>query len=452
MTQPERSNHSKDTNPTDAPSLSRRDLLRASTAGAAALGMAGLTPTASAAPQGPAPARPSFGPDDCINVGVIGCGGRGSHLLRDAVKRAKGNKRLRVLAVCDVYEPRKQRALRYVKKRYTDKPSDGVLYHEYEKMLDNPDIHAVIVATPDHWHAKIAIEAIKAGKDVYLEKPMTHTIDEARELRDTVRWAGAVLQVGAGSASDPVYHQAHKMIQRGAIGKVVWTRSSACRNVPAGDWNYRIDPNASPKNLDWKRWVGWEWDLAPKKPFNPEHYFRFRKYWDYSGGIATDLLYHALSHLAVALGPELPQRVVASGGKWLHKDRDVPDTFLMTIDYPSEHSMFLMGTDGNDTNVTETINGQVATMTFGDGPTVQPQKAFAKQFQEAKKRGALDAPRPKLPDHMDNWLDCIRTRKDPTCNVELGTCVQVAITMGVLAYRKNTSALFDPKTEKVSFG
>ncbi len=429
----------------DTRPITRRDMLKRSAAGAAAIG---LGTRAVAADRGPAPARRTFGPNDCIHLGVIGCGGRGTGLLSDVVRRARDNPKLRVLAVCDLYEPRKQRAARIVRKDNTHEKSDGLCYHEYERMLENPDVDAVIIATPDHWHAKIAIEAIRAGKDVYVEKPMTHTIPEAKELRDTAKWAGAVVQVGAGSASDPTYHRAREMIRRGAIGKVIWTRSGYSRNVPAGDWNYYIEPHASPKNLDWKRWVGWEWGLAPEKPFNAEHFFRFRKYWDYSGGIATDLLYHALAHLAVALELELPARAVASGGNWIHKDRDVPDTFLMNVDYPSEHSIFLMGTDANDKHFEEAIHGQHGSMTFG-GPKIEPQHAFRKQFDAAKQRGAHDVPRPSLPDHMDNWLECLRTRGTPTCNVELGYRVQVAITLGVLAYRKNRTVEFDPKTETV---
>ncbi|MBN1343836.1 MAG: Gfo/Idh/MocA family oxidoreductase [Phycisphaerae bacterium] len=429
--------------------LTRRDMLRRSAVGAAALGLGTSVSEGAADELGPAPAMRSHGVNGCVNVGVIGCGGRGTWLLNEVVRRARGNAKLRVLAVCDVYEPRKQQALNVIKKGNTGKESDGLLYHEYERMLENPDVDAVVIGTPDHWHAKIAIEAIKAGKDVYVEKPMTHTIPEAKALRDVAAWAGAVVQVGAGSASDPTYHQAREMIRRGAIGKVIWTRSGYSRNVPAGDWNYYIEPQASPKNLDWKRWVGWEWGLAAKKPFNAEHYFRFRKYWDYSGGIATDLLYHALAHLAVALGPEFPSRVVASGGNWVHKDRDVPDTFLMNIDYPSEHSVFLMGTDANDTGVPEVIQGQHASMTFG-GPKVEPQQEFVKEFEEAKKRGALDVPRPNVGDHIDNWLECLRTREKPNCDVELGYRVQVAITSAVMAYRQGRAVLFDPKTHKVS--
>jgi predicted dehydrogenase len=428
--------------------ITRRNMIQRSAVGAAAIGLGVYRQSQGAAERSVVPARRPIGPNDCIRIGVIGVGGQGGNHLRSLVERAKNNPKLAVVAVCDVYEPRKQAAGGAVRKANTGKQADGVVYHEYERMLESPDVDAVVVATPDHWHARIAIDAIKAGKDVYVEKPMTHTIEQARELRDTAVGAGAAVQVGAQSTSKPLFHQVHEMIKRGAIGKVIWTSSGMSRNVLGGDWNWPIDSGANTKNLDWDRWLGWEWGLAPRRPFDAERYFRFRKFWDYSGGIATDLQYHCLAHLAVVLGAEFPARVVASGGNWVHKDREVPDTFLMNIDYPSEHSVFMMGTDANDEGIPEIIHGQYGSILLDDFK-VEPQKAFARQFEEARKQGAQDVAKPALADHMDNWLECIRTRGTPTCNVEMGYRVQVAITMAVLAYRKNKAIYFDPKTEMV---
>jgi predicted dehydrogenase len=411
-------------------------MLQRSAAGAAAIGWALQGDPLRAAVTGTASARRPIGANDCIRLGVIGVGGQGGNHLRSLVDRAKGSPKLAVTAVCDIYEPRKKAAQDAVRRENTGKAAEGRLYHEYERMLDDRDVDAVVIATPDHWHAKIAIDAIRSGKDVYVEKPMAHTIEQAKEIRSAAAAAKAVVQVGAQSTSKPLFHQVHEMIRRGAIGKVVWTSTGMSRNVPEGDWNWPIDTTASPKNLDWDRWLGWQWGLAPKREFDRERYFRFRKYWDYSGGIATDLLYHCLAHIAVVLGPEFPRRVVASGGNWLHKDRDVPDTFLMNIDYPSDQSVFMMGTDGNDEGTPEVVYGQYGSI-FLDNFKVEPQKAFSRQFEEAKRQGAQDVPPPVMPDHMDNWLQCIRTRGTPACHVELGYRVQVAITMGVLAFRKN---------------
>jgi predicted dehydrogenase len=174
--------------------------------------------------------------------------------------------------------------------------------------------------------------ALKNGKDVYLEKPMTYTIDEAREIADAVRQSKRVLQVGSQYTSMEHFWKAKQAIKDGLIGEVVWASGGFGRNKnKGGEWNYRIDPEANEKTLDWKAFLG----SAPKRPFDLERYFRWRKYWDYSGGIATDLFYHTISPLLLTIGPQFPDRVIGSGGIFVQKDREVPDTFFMNVDYPS---------------------------------------------------------------------------------------------------------------------
>jgi len=435
--------------------LTRRDLLTQTGLGAAAGALAASSGAAEAVEakqdrRRKAKPRRAIGPNDRINVAVIGAGSRGSQHLRDLVKKAKNDPKLAVTAVCEIYKRRADDAKRQVTKQKTGKPFDGELYDNYERLLDKAECDAVVVATPDHWHAKMSCDAIQAGKDVFVEKPMTHTIDQARALCELATRTGAVVQVGAQSASDAQYHKAREMIKKGAIGKIIWIRSSYNRNCPEGDWNYKIWPDCSPKTLDWDQFLGTKHGLAPQRAFSPERYFRFRKYWDYSGGIATDLLYHQLVHLAVALdGGCFPRRAVASGGNWVHKDRDVPDTFLMNVDYPDEYSIFLMGTSDNDKQMQEVIHGQHGSMVFG-GPRLEPQGAFKAQFETAQKAGAHDVPVPKLIGHMDDFLACMRTRAKPVCDVRMGYKVQVAITMAVMAYRQGKAMFFDAKTQKAS--
>jgi len=397
------------------------------------------------------PRRP-LGANDRIHIAVIGAGSKGSGHLNDLIARGKRDPKLAVTAVCEIYQRRARTAQARLRKEVTGKDFDGTLYHEYERLLDEATCDAVVIATPDHWHGKMACDAIAAGKDVYVEKPMCHTIEQARALYELTRRANAVVQVGAQSTSDAQYHKAREMIKKGAIGKVVWVRSSYNRNVPGGDWNYAIHPDCTPQTLDWDRFLGTAYGLAPKCPFDPERFFRFRKYWDYSGGIATDLLYHILAHLMVALdGGDFPRRVTASGGNWVHKDRDVPDTFMMNADYPGEYSVFLMGTDNNDRQVQEVIHGQYGSMIFG-GPRLEPQGAFKAQFEQAAQAGAHGVPMPKVEDHMSNFLQCLRTRAKPNCDVELGYKTQVAITLAVMAYRQGKALFFDPQTGRVTAG
>lgn len=408
----------------DEARISRRDFLKGSAAAGAAVGL-GLygSQAAMASPR-------VLGANDRILVGFIGCGNRGTYHLNSLVGKSKdpANK-VAVVAVCDIYEARKQRA--------KDK-TGGEVYHDYRKLLERPDIDAVVIATPDHWHARMAIDAMEAGKDVYLEKPVTYTWQEAKEVAAVVKRTGRVLQVGAQSCSDDRWWQANKAIKEGAIGKVLWSSTGYCRNSTRGEWNYPIDEGANPDNLDWKAFLG----SAPNRPFDKERYFRWRKYWDYSGGIATDLFYHQLSHMQIALGPEFPRRVSAGGGIYVQHDRDVPDTFHMIIDYPTDHSVVLSSSMANRQGVTELIRGHEATIYFEDpGIVIRPEDEFKEQRQEIQV-----AREPRL-GHMENFLDCVRTRNKPHLDADTAYKIMVAIRLGVESYRKEKVMRFDSEKE-----
>lgn len=404
--------------------LSRRDFLKGSAAAGAAVGFGLYSSRAMASSR-------VLGANDRIFIGVIGCGSKGTNHLRSLVAMAREPKnKLAVTAVCDIYQPRKQRAKDI---------SGGDLYHDYRKLLERNDLDAVVIATPDHWHAKQAIEAMESGKDVYLEKPMTYTWQEAREVVAAVERTGRVLQVGAQSCSDGRWWKANELIRQGALGKVLWTSSSYARNSTRGEWNYTIDENASPENLDWKAFLG----SAPKRPFDKERFFRWRKYWDYSGGIATDLFYHQLAHLQIALGPEFPRRVSAGGGIYVQHDRDVPDTFHMIVDYPTDHSVVLCSSMANRQGIPEFIRGHEATMYFEKpGILIRPENEYKESRPELE-----ISPDPR-PGHMENFLECIRTREKPALDAESAYKVMVAIALGVESYRKEKVMRFDPHKER----
>ena len=198
------------------------------------------------------------------------------------------------MAVCDVYEKRKKANAEKFK-------CDG--YLDYREILGRSDVDAVIVATPDHWHAKIALDAMDHGKDVYLEKPMCHTNEEIKQLVNTVKETKRVLQVGSQTTSGDQWWKARKAIADGMIGKMIMSQGSYHRNSIEGEWNWDIDKEAGPDGkgdnyIDWKTWLG----PAPKRPYDADRFFRFRKYWDYSGGIATDLFYHVVAPLNICWG------------------------------------------------------------------------------------------------------------------------------------------------------
>ncbi len=403
--------------------LSRRTFLQHSAVGAATIGL-GLYETAPASGK-------VIGANDRINLGVIGVGGMGSGHLRDLIERSKDPaQNIGVVGVCDIYQPRKDRA---------KEVSGAEVYHDYRKMLERPDLDAVVIATPDHWHARMAIDSMDAGKDVYLQKPMTYTWEEAREVAKVTRYKNRVLQVGVQSTSQDCWWKANELIKQGALGKLLWSQSGYSRNSTDGEWNYRIDADANPDNLDWKAFLG----SAPKRPFDKERFFRWRKYWDYSGGIATDLFFHALGHMEIALGPEFPKRVTASGGIYVQHDREVPDTFFMTIDYPSDHTVVLVSSMANKEGVPEIIRGHEATMYFeGSNIVIRPESEFKGKIKES-----TISPEPR-DDHMTNFLSCIRTRRKPHCDAETGYKIMVAIALGVKSFRQNKIMMFDPEHQR----
>src|SRR5439155_12683804 len=223
---------------------------------------------------------------------------------------------------------------------------------DYREVLAKSDVDAVIIATPDHWHGKMAIDAMDKGKDVYLEKPMVHTNEEARQLVATVKETKRILQVGSQTTSADIWAKAKKAIADGMIGQMIESQGSYHRNSTEGEWNWPIDAAAGPDGkgedyIDWKMWLG----NAQKRPYNADRFFRFRKYWDYSGGIATDLFYHVVAPMNICWGePQFPYKVQADGGVFVFKnrpedptlpDREVPDTFALMGTYSKGHQIVL---------------------------------------------------------------------------------------------------------------
>jgi predicted dehydrogenase len=375
----------------------------------------------------------------------------GSGHLGGLLKRAAKDA-VEVLAVCDVYQRRLARA---------SKASGAKGYRDYREVLDRKDVDAVLIATPDHWHGKISIDAMESGKHVYVEKPMTHTVEQALAVRDAVRRTKKVLQVGPNATAEDGYRRAHEAIRAGRIGKVTWAQASYNRNARVCLFNthQRIDPTAGPDksgddHIDWELWLGHRWGLAPKIPWTPEHFFRFRKYWPYNGGVATDLLYHKLAPLLIALaGPDgaYPLRVNASGGLYVEKDgRDIPDTFLATIDYPQEFSVFLVSTLTNDTQLPDRVYGKHGTMDLGGAPSLRFNGEFKPEFRaknEGKDEARLEV-KPSL-DLVGNFLDVIRGGGALHCNAELGCATMVAIKLAVESYRQKKTMLWDAKRERV---
>lgn len=412
--------------------------------------------------------RKISGANDRIRIGVIGTGGQGTYHVNDfAAIQKLGKENIEITHVCDVYRKRLDNAVKII----GGNSNSGTM--EYERLIENKDIDAVLIATPDHWHTKIAIEAMRAGKAVYCEKPLSLTIEQALECRNVQRETKAVFQVGPQGTSEDRWWKAQDLIRKGRIGKVVWSQGAYCRNSREGQFNWAIDKSAGPNAakdsadfIDWDRWLGHKWGLAPKIDYNADHFFRFRKYYAYNGGVATDLMYHRLAPLLIAVaGPDgqYPYKVQTAGGRYVENDgRDIGDTMLLTVDYRNpDHTVLLVSVMINDIGVPDLVRGQFGQMEpDGDGWKLTGQNAWAAEFiknnadlmKDAKKDEAskgvkiASGARRNL---KENWFDAIRGKDKPHCGIELGCATMVAIKMGVESFRQNKTLMWDAKAEKV---
>ncbi|HUJ20162.1 MAG TPA: Gfo/Idh/MocA family oxidoreductase [Bryobacteraceae bacterium] len=258
--------------------------------------------------------------NDRIQIALIGAGGMGSGDTRYELSYPG----VELVAVCDIYDGRLMRAKEaWGNHLFTTR--------DYREILARKDVDSVIVATPDHWHSRITMDALAAGKYVYCEKPMVHYVEEGKEVIAAQGRSGKTLQIGSQYVSSLVYQKARELLQAGAIGQLNMVEAWLDRNTAIGAWEYSIPPDASPANIDWDRFLG----NAPKVPFEPVRLFRWRNYRDYGTGVAGDLFVHLLSGLHYATRSLGPTRVMATGGLRYWKDgRDVPDVMLALLDYP----------------------------------------------------------------------------------------------------------------------
>ena len=297
---------------------SRRDFLKGS-AIAAGAGIAAINYIAPSS---------VLGANETIRMGIIGVGDRGSWGLQELKKRGA-----EIAAVCDVYEARRNRAIE-LSKTDEGKKADG--YNEYEKILERKDIDAVYLACPDHWHHDTLIDAVKAGKDAYTEKPFSKTIQEGKEMVQAVRSTKQIVQVGNHRRSGEHWKRAQEVIRSGKIGKIVNVRVFDTRDWTQGDpWSAQIQAGLQGQ-LDWERFQG----KAAKHAFDPYRYFTWRWYWDYAGGLMTDIGAHMLDVCQWLTDMDGPRSVSANGGNYFFKHWETPDTVSAILDYGTFSSVF----------------------------------------------------------------------------------------------------------------
>jgi predicted dehydrogenase len=272
-------------------------------------------------------------PSDRITVGMIGCGARAHELMGAVMKHPTAE----IVAISDAYTGRIERA----SERIGTKPK---VYSNYHELLAQKSIDAVVVATPDHLHRPMILEALAAGKDVYSEKPLTYRAAEGREIVEAVDRGKRILQVGSQPVSSNIQIKAREWIRSGKLGQITMIRAAYNRNTASGAWIYPIPPDASPKTVDWEAFLG----PAPKRPFNLERFFRWRCYEDYSGGIATDLFVHLCTTIHFLMDAKMPSQVMAMGQLYRWKEsREVPDNINAILEYPEGFAVTLGSTFSN---------------------------------------------------------------------------------------------------------
>jgi predicted dehydrogenase len=414
-------------------------------------------------------------PNDNIQVALIGAGGMGSEDARSSLKVGG----VKLVAVSDIYQGRLVRA----KENWGN---DVFTTRDYRDVLARPDIDAVLVGTPDHWHRQVSIDAMNAGKDVYCEKPMVQRVDDGKPVIEAAQKTGRIIQIGSQRVSSLVYQKARELIQAGSIGQLNMVEAWWDRNSAIGAWDYSIPPDATPENIDWDRFLG----RAPKVPFEPVRLFRWRNYQDYGTGVAGDLFVHLFSGMHFITGAIGPQRVYATGGLRYWKDRDVPDVLLGLYDYPASDTLPAFNlalrvnfVDGAGESSGFRFVGSEGILTIGHGVTVtktpretEPgytidtfakatQEQFLKQYREKypEQHVTADAIRPEVEDkylpppgysdhleHHRNFINAVRTRKPVVEDAVFGFRAAGPALLSNVSYFEKRVCLWDPKTMTLS--
>jgi predicted dehydrogenase len=453
------------TSPSTAPS--RRQFLGAAmgtVAAAAAIAGAGKAKASfrvgDAGPAVKAAKRAALASGGQIQLGVVGVSGPGmcgmgtAHCAMFTRLAKAGADNHRIAAVCDVNTLNIENALAKIAAEGDSAKVDT--YTDYRKMLAREDLHGVILAVPEHWHAQMAIDAVAAGKDVYLEKPMTLTLDEALKLRRVMHDNPDIrLQVGTQATNLPKFHEAKKLVKAGAIGVPVSSQVSYCRNSKHGEWtSYAIGPDWKPgaqwipgENLDWDMWCG----PLGKHEWDPKIYSRWRRYRGWSNGLVSDLLVHVITPMLVSIGDEVgwPTRVVANGSHMVDKDMENHDTVQITAEFESGHQMFILGSTSNETGVETVIRGNKANIYLGGKNCVlRPERIWADEVDDQTVECADIINDQDL--HRLKWLKCIRDRDLPDSDVEQGSKVMAIVDLAVKSMWENAAFGFDPKTMTVT--
>ena len=456
-----------------------------------------------------------------VRVGIIGFGIRGEQLCRslgyatdewiaameeaEALAKEEGRPftaltdfraqeplNVRIVGVCDVFDTRAEKAIR----SFGTAEQPVKRYRTYTDMIHSGEVEAVVIATPDHWHAPMAIEALRNNVHVYVEKPMTHTVAETYVLKEAARNSKAIFQVGHQHRQTLSFKTAQDIVDKGILGHVSLITTNTNRNDDNGAWNYDIHPDASPQTIDWEQFLG----SAPQIPFNKNHFFRWRKWWAYGSGLSGDLLTHDYDRLNCVLNMGVPRSVMASGGIYTHRDgRNVPDVLQANFEFPDfstgssqkpgkERGMTFTysATLGNALRRPTMLMGHDASMELGNQLTIWPDRRstrYAEMLEEGKMEpgspiyhynpaataldGVSSATSQYFADkglmwtyvdgkrvdstflHMREWLSVIRNGGQVSCGIQEGFEEAISAHMAGLSWKLGRRIEWDPQGEQI---
>jgi predicted dehydrogenase len=438
-----------------------------------------------------------------LRIGIIGFGFRGEQLARAAgfahpdwieEKRiaAEQNKRdtnlkefyeqddlnIEITGICDVFDIRAERGLTVSNNKNCKR------YYHYHDLLESKDIDAVIIATPDHWHAQQSIDAAQAGKHLFVEKCMTRTIPETYEMREVISKSNVVFQLGHTGRQSVTYLKAKEVIEKNILGKITLIEMTTNRNNPFAAWIWPIHEKANEKTIDWMQFLG----PAPYHPFSPERFFQWRRWWDYGTGMSGDLLTHEFDAVNMIMNLGIPKSATSSGGIYYFKDgRTVPDVFCVTFEYPDRDLTLLYnGTLANGKPRRKLFMGHDAYMEVGGGLTVSVD-AQSTRYKEKLEAGIIDADLPLLAYnpgqrtldavtsatekyfadrglsytyragkrvntttlHIAEWLNAIRNEGKISCDIEQGFQEAITAHMATQSYLEGRKVIWDEVKQRV---
>jgi predicted dehydrogenase len=399
-----------------------------------------------------------------LRVAFVGVGGRCRAHIRNVCNMQNDGLAIEAAAVCDVYKMNIERAVGQVEKAVKTKP---VTFGDYREVIDSDKYDIVCTATPDHWHAKITIDALDAGQHVYCEKPMTHTIQESQDVVAAWKKSGKIMQVGVQGTADGRWKAANQFLREGHAGKVVQAQTHYYRNSDMGQWRYYgLSKDMTPKNVDWKMFLGTEFGLAPEMPFDRGVFGQWRRFWPFGCGLYTDLFVHRLTQILTALGVRYPRRVAGGGGIFLEYDsRDVPDTATIIADYDEGLQVVISATMCcQDRPLEVCVRGHHGTVVFpyklpkgfpsdarkwmiagwpygewgNDGFDFFPERPQVTKTSKPKPMHvSAAAPEDETRAHWENFLEAIEKNDQQACNnpPDLGAAAVTTVTMGAESYR-----------------